>query len=160
MRSFTRFINICVTLLVATALYAAYNLFGDLRHRDWENALGHMTILAVQAALLWSLRITRAVTGRMAPITHGSARIAMERQRQIVEEGFIPACDDGYKNGELEQAAFTLLCPDTIRYMNVPEWALNLRDKWDGNDLRRLEIAGAFIAAELDRRQRAGEVDA
>lgn len=108
----------------------------------------------------------------------GVARIAAERQRQIEQEGWTPARDDEHDKGEL---AITAACYAvhglTIRHadnaITSSEHPVRVvvsgpygitKDAWlwascdDKRDkhsqLRRLEIAGALIAAEIDRLQR------
>lgn len=112
-----------------------------------------------------------------APLT-GSDLIAAERQRQVAAEGWSNAHDDEHASGEMAMAAACYATPIPIRAeMNAPckycnsieecdhvfrprEW----RDpwpfdaKWDKRGkhgrIRQLVIAGALVAAEIDRLQR------
>jgi len=76
----------------------------------------------------------------------GATSIVSERQRQIDQEGFGSEHDDKHRDGILAQIAGCI--------------ALDTYDDWDllykhhGNRIRQLEIAGALIAAEIDRLER------
>ncbi|WP_315055195.1 hypothetical protein [Chryseobacterium indoltheticum] len=92
--------------------------------------------------------------------TTGVGLIASERQKQIEKYGFTGihhvANPEGYSAGQLMKAAITLLLPHLIQnlgWTTVPEkwdeeWFEKLIDK---KPKERLVIAGALIAAELDR---------
>lgn len=95
------------------------------------------------------------------PEVNGATLIAAERARQIAEEGHTPESDAALTGDELAWAAWCLL--DRANAKNPveqppPVWPLP-RDRWpDTNDPDRLlTIAGALIAAEKDRRRKAGE---
>lgn len=93
----------------------------------------------------------------------GVGRIAAERVRQIADKGWTEQHDrDEHADGSLTDAAAALL----LEYDGAPEvedvldrakpWVRDLHAhanaKYRGQDrYRLLEIAGAFIAAELDR---------
>ena len=106
----------------------------------------------------------------------GIERITAERQRQIDTEGWTPEHDDKHARGELAIAASCYASPEPIkakrhfppqcncrsvgecshlfgksRWVDPWPWA----EKWDKRSrhsrLRQLEIAGALIAAEIDR---------
>ena len=96
---------------------------------------------------------------------NGVERIAAERKRQIEEKGWSAAHDQQHMYGELSENAIGLIATaidadpysqpkhpsdddDTNRYY---EWGLARKHK--GDELRCLEIAGALIAAEIDRLQ-------
>lgn len=92
--------------------------------------------------------------------------IGAERERQIAEEGWTPEHDVQHNEGELAWAAMYYAMPCTIRHKCVcgrssfrtPDsfwaetgWRPELA-KRDGKDrLRQLVVAGALIAAEIDR---------
>ncbi len=77
----------------------------------------------------------------------GIERIADERKRQIDMECWTPERDNMHVNGELAQAAAHYLAPKDVPW----PWELE-SDKSHKHDYeRRLEIAGALCAAELDR---------
>lgn len=89
----------------------------------------------------------------MSNAATGAELIAAERQRQVEAEGWTPEHDDEHDNGELARAAAVYTMPE-------------LHDEWwpwsegwyrPGTPIRELTKAGALIAAEIDRRLRAGE---
>lgn len=102
----------------------------------------------------------------------GVERIAAERSRQIIVEGFGSEHDDRHSQGQLARAAAVYAMgpweiytgrPTEIRSVPVlrkpsPVWPFDR--KWDKRRdhtrLRQLEIAGALIAAEIDRLLRGG----
>jgi hypothetical protein len=91
----------------------------------------------------------------------GAERIAWERARQVQEEGRTPEHDDGHDGQELAMAAATyLLCSD-IERVNLSAlghelwpWAPD-SPKVTGDRITNLVKAGALIAAEIDRLDRA-----
>ena len=90
------------------------------------------------------------LTGELAG---GVGRIAKERFRQISQEGWDASHDDTHTDGSLRVVAAMLSVKDTDATVEDP---LD-RDDWNlgRHPLeRRLEIAGALIAAELDRVER------
>ena len=96
----------------------------------------------------------------------GAKRIAIERLRQITHEGYSCTHDDIHAHGELAIAA-ACYAVETLPHISVLEkrkvgfntltWvdAWPFDDAWDKriqhNRIRHLEIAGALIAAEIDR---------
>jgi hypothetical protein len=87
---------------------------------------------------------------------HGAHLIVEERGRQLVDEGYHPAGDDSYVDGQLASAAWCYLSAAIDRIPEQPEeWP------WDAQwwkptfGIRDLVRAGALIAAELTRRKRA-----
>lgn len=107
----------------------------------------------------------------------GAELIAAERQRQFDRERYYAAHDDLYQNDELIDAAIaylghcrvtpdTAICKVNFKYDFPAGGAMfSVADPWpwdESHDKRRkhsrrrlLEIAGALIAAELDRDLRA-----
>ena len=91
----------------------------------------------------------------------GSELIAAERQRQIEVEGWSPEHDDEHTSGELAFAAATYALYGTGEHN--PQARADYLWPWDDEWLkiteptRSLIKAGALIAAEIDRRLRAGE---
>lgn len=94
----------------------------------------------------------------------GTARIAEERMRQVVVEGWTPGHDDGHAKGELRDAAECYLLE--LRARNdrgqvikrpPPAWPWDV-SWWKPSDdpVRSLMKAGALIAAEIDRLRRMG----
>jgi hypothetical protein len=114
------------------------------------------------------------------PNKTGADLIADERQRQIEKEGWTAEHDDDHAAGELSVAAALYAAPiplyakrnshngvefydpwpwfDTVeitRYENAGTYQVPAWDKRKKHSrMRRLVIAGALIAAEIDRIQR------
>lgn len=80
----------------------------------------------------------------------GIELIAQERKEQIEKHGWSAEHDSFNDNGELLQAARFCIGVD-----EWPEnWDLRFADKIsDKDDIGKLKVAGAFIAAEIDRLQ-------
>lgn len=97
----------------------------------------------------------------------GVARIAMERGRQVTEEGWTPEHDENHAEGELALAGGLYAwhasneAPDRAELRTRPPHAwpfVSLAWKPGPDDskasrIRELEKAGALIAAEIDRLQ-------
>lgn len=91
----------------------------------------------------------------------GAQLIAEERKEQIKKHGFKVDNDADYSNMELIQAA--LFCIDAgtpvghglKTYKTWPEyWGIHFEKKILAKDrVNQLRVAGAFIAAEIDRIQ-------
>lgn len=99
----------------------------------------------------------------------GIELIAEERQRQIKQEGWTPEHDDEQESGELALAAacYAVEGDDAGCFVAEPvmgEDAWPWSPEWDKRKkhdrVRRLAIAGALIAAEIDRLQRAARLEA
>lgn len=93
----------------------------------------------------------------------GIERIAEERQRQIEQEGWTPEHDDSHIQGEMIEGARGYLSAALVTEFDrewvgppPPLWPWN-QSWWKPSDdpIRNLEKAGALIAAEIDRLQRA-----
>jgi len=97
----------------------------------------------------------------------GAELIADERRRQIEEEGWTDKHDDQHDMGGLANAAacYAATVPEIYRYHKRGRHQDHIfrslwpwHEKWDKRDKhdrkRRLVIAGALIAAEIDRLQR------
>lgn len=96
---------------------------------------------------------------------NGAELIAAERQRQIEQEGWTPEHDAMHDGGELAIAAACYAVEGTYADVVVETgqfgtsnweqsdaWPWNGWDKREQHDkARRLVIAGALIAAEIDR---------
>ena len=88
----------------------------------------------------------------------GVALIAAERSRQVTEEGWTSEHDDGH--GAAEELAWAAACyaaPADIRDTSggrVFPWASD-PDRSGKSRIRQLVIAGALVAAEIDRLLRA-----
>lgn len=94
----------------------------------------------------------------------GIELIAEERQRQVSGENFRAEHDDQHSDGELADAGAYYALTDGARKIvdecDIPVWPFE--DNWlkivPGNSngrVRNLVKAGALIAAEIDRLQRA-----
>lgn len=88
----------------------------------------------------------------------GIELIAKERKEQIEKHGFDVNNDDGYSNEELRLAAIYALTMDRVWYPDT--WNFWWHDKMVKKEecmsehdfyIERLKIAGALIAAEIDR---------
>ena len=91
--------------------------------------------------------------------------IAKERKRQITIERWTPSHDDGHRYGDLAVAAAALAVNGTDAVVcdplgrgtpnahgnDEPGDAWGLLAKHEDNEIRGLVIAGALIAAEIDR---------
>jgi len=92
----------------------------------------------------------------MKPIMTGAELIAEERQRQKDVEGWTAAGDDKYDE-ELVKAAMVYadsVLKDACVVSDLWPWDPSWNKAHKHAPLRRLAIAGALIAAEIDRRQR------
>lgn len=93
---------------------------------------------------------------RLSAGADGVGLIAAERQRQVSVEGWTTVHDDGHELGEMARAASCYAMPDGWRHQLV-----KLCWPWDatwwkpGDRIRELVKAGALVAAEIDRLQRA-----
>ena len=93
----------------------------------------------------------------------GIELIAEERQEQIEKHNWTPEHDDQHTDGALIKMA-GILCvngTDAQVHDNYGEfesgsntWGLENKLSGDKNKIHRLEVAGALIAAEIDRLQR------
>ena len=80
----------------------------------------------------------------------GIQLIAEERQEQIEKHGFDVQHDRRYNHNQLPNAAVYLLTDDDSYY--PPFWSDEWKDKFDKKTyLQKLIVAGALIAAEIDR---------
>lgn len=88
----------------------------------------------------------------------GVELIATERRRQVDEEGWSAEHDDLHMEGELAMAGALYAAPTPVYLISedgdeLDPWPWSA--DWDKRDnhprLRRLVIAGALIAAEIDR---------
>ena len=105
---------------------------------------------------------------RKPKIESGVRMILEERQRQIEKEGWSDAHDDGHRVGELALAAVCYAAPypiyirplapasEGIRFVDPWPWAKQWDKRKKHGRLKQLAIAGALIAAEIERLQRLG----
>lgn len=96
---------------------------------------------------------------------NGIDLIAAERRRQYFDEGYDADHDDQHGHAELAKVAAVLAVDGTDAHVfdrwgefgteNDP-WGMRTKHGYEagGDDVRKLTIAGALIAAEIDRRLR------
>jgi len=82
----------------------------------------------------------------------GIELIAQERQEQIEKHGWDLKSDQDYSKNELIKAA--LFCLNSNNFEWPFYWDEKFRNKiLDKDKIGQLKVAGAFIAAEIDRLQ-------
>lgn len=95
--------------------------------------------------------------------SRGAIDIEAERRRQVRDERWTPEHDDEHAQGELALTAAVLACDSTGAHVvatvdgcpdSPPLWARQLRNKHAKDRRRQLVIAGALVAAEVDRLDR------
>jgi hypothetical protein len=93
----------------------------------------------------------------------GAKLIAGERRRQVKEKGYTSKHDDGHDDGSIPVCAAAIALNSehyaTIQYARFKrgwheERASYVARKYADDRVRQLVIAGALIAAEIDRLQR------
>lgn len=93
----------------------------------------------------------------------GADLIMIERTRQVNDKGWTPEKDDLQIEDELVECSTYILEDYLAGVDNAPvpaidSWPLqraaHVRNKYGPDHIRRLTIAGALIAAEIDRLQR------
>lgn len=85
--------------------------------------------------------------------------IAQERAEQISKHRWLPSHDDMHTDGSLRVVAAVLACDGTDAIVSDPldrgsefnHWGLREKLTGDDNRVHRLAVAGALIAAEIDR---------
>lgn len=151
---------------------------GELATAVFEESRAAVRKEAVQTAVMAmrvvldgdaTLRLWRAMRG-LDPLVEGeqlsgAESIALERHRQVTEEGWTPEHDDLHGSGEIAGAAACYAMQgldiganrlgDQVRILIRDLWPWH-RDWWKPKDRRAdLVRAGALIAAEIDRLDRA-----
>lgn len=111
---------------------------------------GH-TLTAEQAGALW-----RSGLRWPLPRVDGISLATAERHRQVYEEGYTHEHDAAHDPNDLTWAAWCLLdaaAADSPHDQVPSMWPFG-EERWkpDQTPLRRLTIAAAMIAAEIDRR--------
>lgn len=86
----------------------------------------------------------------------GIELIAEERQEQLAKHNWSLEHDTEHKDGELLKAALIVAhnssCLNSpLSQLVGPEWAWTIRSNILGDNIHRLKVAGALIAAEIDR---------
>jgi hypothetical protein len=99
----------------------------------------------------------------LIPVT-GANLVGAERVRQVTDEGYTPEHDEQHTGAELAWAAWCLLdraaSQDPRMVERVPTMWPFEDGSWPAQDktpMRLLIQAGAYVAAEIDRRLAAGE---
>lgn len=91
---------------------------------------------------------------------NGVELIAAERERQVTEEDWTPQHDDAHTRGQLAKAAACYAIHANGGTVSRRDWPWE-GEWWKPSDpIRSLTKAGALIAAEIDRLQRAEQVGA
>jgi len=120
----------------------------DQQDREAYELIFPGKITSKQVAALRDLPPGIRVTLRSNIESPGVAMVADERQRQISDEGYTPEHDDRHDREELARAAAAYAVP-------THPWPWHSdgdrRSRHAGDRLRQLAIAGALIAAEIDR---------
>lgn len=97
----------------------------------------------------------------MSNVHNGVNLIAQERERHF-EKGYDGAHDDDHGDGALFMAAGLLIADGQDAHFECSmkpvdsRWVDDLLDKCRRDRVRALTVAGALIAAEIDRLQRKG----
>lgn len=117
---------------------------------------GH-TITSEQARAVWKAGVPVVV-----PEVDGAGLIAAERARQVAEEGHTAETDQAQTGNEIAWRAWCYLdraVTDHADRASPPAMWPDPPQAWKParSPLRLLTIAGALIAAEIDRRLAAGE---
>jgi hypothetical protein len=105
--------------------------------------------------------------GRQPKITRNMRRIAdavrsevkNERLRQIAEEGYHPDEDDDMRDGELARAACAYIRQASAPAAAAELWPFPAQPMKPKGRRRALVIAAALLLAELERLERARELD-
>lgn len=127
------------------------------------NEAGYDPVLTVQVLREKVMLLEQQLSAQSAlpadvQAADGAELIAQERKRQISKEGYSPEHDDGHKDGELARAAACYAIEDLVIDDDSYFWEWWPWDEewWKPQDrLSNLVRAGALIAAEIDRLQRA-----
>lgn len=94
-----------------------------------------------------------------APQTAAARDVLAERRRQVEVEGWMPAHDDMYDEAELSRAAAAYTLQGEHDFGPPPQWPWK-REWWKPQGERRnLVKAGALILAEIERLDRAAQLD-
>jgi len=92
-----------------------------------------------------------------APQTAAARDVLAERQRQVEQEGWTPAHDDAYVDGQLASAAVAYAQAYTP-YLVPSSWPWAVEWFKAGDDRRNMVKAGALILAEIERLDRAAQL--
>lgn len=104
---------------------------------------------------IYGERYTEEYRKHVPVVLSGCLLIEIERQRQVSEEGFTLERDDQYTDEQLAEAALFYAAPEKYGEMLAFwPWDKSWNKKSKHNRIKQLAIAGALIAAEIDRLQR------
>ena len=84
----------------------------------------------------------------------GIELIAEERQEQIQKHGWTKDHDAQHNDGELVRAACAIAFVSRVDMpanIPAPDWAWEIRERIEHDRIHCLKVAGALIAAEIDR---------
>ena len=97
-------------------------------------------------------------SGLPKPPMTGAEFITKERERQMSVEGWTAEHDDRHINDELARVGANYALPSKYRLSGLwpSAWSLEWWKPCEDNRIKELTKAGALIAAEIDRLQRAG----
>lgn len=143
---------------------AAIRVWSAERVRLGKNERADRQVVEANATADLMERTNTEYTYRPAPQPSGSDLIAREREVQK-EKGYDAEHDDNHDDASLLRAAMLMLLHEDGYYSNNVDpptmqgpWEEQLflwvQNKYRGNLLRRLTIAGAMVAAEIDRLSR------
>lgn len=125
-----------------------------------SGAPSHETIVREGSNLVCTACGTSAPGTPEAPQTAAACDVLAERQRQVEVEGWESSADDRYSEGELVMAAVCYAMNGDDAASPVP-YAWPWDKKWwkPGSDRRNLVKAGALILADIERLDRAAQLD-
>lgn len=112
------------------------------------------SVLSAKRTDLLADEVMEFITIREVITTEGVALIQAERNEQLNKHGYDAAHDDTLQQDQLVDAAVALITEDPERWpQDMDRAVFNTASEKD--TVGRLAVAGAFIAAELDRLLRA-----
>lgn len=135
-----------------------------LRTDDYPDGWITPDEISDQAApdLLLARGLWRTLEQLEAAQAGGVGLIAAERQRQVEVEGWTPDHDDEHDDGQMARAAarYAMGQDERDHYGYAWPWDWKWWKPTPRNRVRELVKAGALIAAEIDRLQRAAPIPA
>lgn len=143
------------------ALALADDLDRDAPARPPAPVIAARLRAALDAGPSYALSVSEAAairTEATASISPGTELIAAERRRQITAEGWTPQHDDRHSHGELAKAAACYLSAPSVWSPHLPKgwpWEPQGWKPTPADRVRELVKAGALVAAEIDRLNRA-----
>jgi len=101
----------------------------------------------------WNTAEGGVIIKDIRPDSVGAEMIAKERQKQVLKHGYIGGWDDQWTEGELIDAAMQYLGADLISCW-PSTWDKENYKPCEPDRINDLVVAGALIAAEIDRLKR------